>query len=124
MRPTFGTWSRIYGRHMVESSRPWGRVDVQIGAGRRRRWSDEAKGRIVAESYAAGAVVSEVARRHDISAQHLSLAKADAGLAEPAGRRGPVFVPVVTDRRAPVNSTSNGTAASQAASSSGSSRMV
>jgi transposase len=29
------------------------------------------KGRMVAESYAAGAVVSEVARRHDISPQHL-----------------------------------------------------
>jgi transposase-like protein len=42
---------------MVEASRPRGRVDVQVGAGRRRRWSDEAKGRIVAESYAAGAVV-------------------------------------------------------------------
>jgi transposase-like protein len=57
--------------HMVEISRPRGRVDVQVGAGRRRRWSGEAKGRIVAESYAPGAVVSEVARRHDISAQHL-----------------------------------------------------
>lgn len=39
--------------------------------GCRRRWSGEAKGRIVAESYAPGAVVSEVARRHDMSPQHL-----------------------------------------------------
>jgi transposase len=37
------------------------------------RWSVEAKGRIVAESYAPGAVVSEVARRHDMSSQHLFL---------------------------------------------------
>ncbi|WP_271610510.1 transposase [Bradyrhizobium sp. CCBAU 21359] len=35
------------------------------------RWSEEVKGRIVAESYAPGAVVSEVARRHGISPQHL-----------------------------------------------------
>jgi transposase-like protein len=39
---------------------------------RRRRWSDDVKAQIVAESYAAGAVVSEVARRHEISPQHLS----------------------------------------------------
>jgi transposase len=76
--------------HMVEISRPRGRVDVQVGAGRRRRWGGEAKGRIVAESYAPGAVVSEVARRHDISAQHLfAWRKAGAPrFAEPAGRRG------------------------------------
>jgi hypothetical protein len=45
--------------HIVEPSGPRGRVDIQVGAGRRRRWSDEAKGRIVAASYAPGAVVSE-----------------------------------------------------------------
>ena len=32
----------------------------------RRRWSDEVKVRIVAESFAPGAVVSEIARRHEI----------------------------------------------------------
>jgi transposase len=69
--------------HMVEASRP---VDVQVGAGRRRRWSDEAKGRIVAESYAPGAVVLEVARRRDISAQHLfAWRKAAHRFAELAG---------------------------------------
>ena len=57
--------------HIVETSGPRGRVDIQVGAGRRRRWSDESKGRMVAESYAPGAVVSEVARQNDISPQHL-----------------------------------------------------
>ncbi|WP_162268372.1 transposase [Bradyrhizobium manausense] len=46
-------------------------MEIQVGAGHRRRWSNEVKGRIVAESYAPGAVVSEVARRHCISPQHL-----------------------------------------------------
>ena len=41
------------------------------GVVRRRRWSDEEKGRIVAEAIAPGAVISEVARRHDLVPQHL-----------------------------------------------------
>jgi transposase len=45
-------------------------MDIQVGV-RRRRWSDEVKGRIVAESYAPGAAVSEVALRHEISPQLL-----------------------------------------------------
>src|SRR6266404_1474632 len=53
------------------SRRPLGRVEVRTGVGRRRRWSEEQKGRIVAESYRAGAVVSEVTRRYEISPQHL-----------------------------------------------------
>ncbi len=40
--------------------------------GRRRRWSDEQKAQIVAESFVPGAVVAEVARRHDIAPQHLT----------------------------------------------------
>ena len=48
-----------------------GRLDVRLTVERRRRWSAEEKGRIVAESFAPGAVASEVARRHEISPQHL-----------------------------------------------------
>ena len=39
---------------------------------RRRRWSDEEKGRIVAEAIAPDAVIADVARRHDLAPQHLS----------------------------------------------------
>jgi len=38
-----------------------------LGPERRRRWSKEAKAAIVAETYAPGASVSEVARRHGIA---------------------------------------------------------
>ena len=87
---------------IVDASKPRGRVDIQVGAGRRRRWSDEVKGRIVAESYAPGAVVSEVARRHGISPQHLFVWRkaARAGvLSLPADGAPPLFVPVVTELR-------------------------
>jgi transposase len=66
---------------------------------RRRRWSDEAKGRIVAEAIAPGAVVAEVARRHDLSPQHLSnwiRAAKDGCFALPVDEM-PSFVPVVVD---------------------------
>jgi transposase len=65
---------------------------------RRRRWSDEEKGRIVAEAIAPGAVVADVARRHDLAPQHLSnwiRAAKDGGFALPADEM-PSFVPVVS----------------------------
>jgi transposase len=47
------------------------RLEVINGALGRRRWSTEAKARIVAESLAPGVVISEVARRHDLRPQQL-----------------------------------------------------
>ncbi len=44
------------------------RVEVLDGVERRRRWSSEEKARIIEETLAPGAKVSEVARRHGISA--------------------------------------------------------
>ncbi len=47
------------------------RLEVITGALGRRRWSAEAKARIVAESLGPGVVISEVARRHDLRPQQL-----------------------------------------------------
>lgn len=42
------------------------RADI-LGVERRRRWSLDDKARLVAESLAPGACVSEIARRHDLA---------------------------------------------------------
>ena len=44
------------------------RVDVLDGLGRRRRWSQDDKARIVEETLAPGAKVTEVARRNGVAA--------------------------------------------------------
>ena len=85
--------------HIIDASDVRRRVDIRVGVGRRRRWSDETKGRIVAESYSSGAVVSEVARRHDMSPQHLFAWRkaARAGLLTLPADEVPMFVPVVRE---------------------------
>lgn len=52
-------------------TKPVHRLEVFTGAGRRRTWSDEDKGRIVAEIVASGESVSALARRHGLSPQQL-----------------------------------------------------
>jgi transposase-like protein len=66
-------------------------VDALQARPLRRRWSDDVKAQIVAESYAPGAVVSEVARRHEISPQLLSAWRKAArhGLLKPADGTAP-----------------------------------
>lgn len=72
------------------------RLEVITGVGGRRVWSDEDKGRIVAESFAAGANVSAVARRYGLRPQQVyawrRLARSDT-LALPA-EEALGFVPV------------------------------
>lgn len=84
-----------------DDPKPVRRVEVITGVGRRRRWSDEEKAQIVAESFAPGAVVAEVARRHDARAQQVHGWRRDARegrLVLPAEQRQnelASFVPVV-----------------------------
>ena len=91
--------------HIVDASDRHSRVDIRVGVGRRRRWRDEDKGRIVAASYAPGAVVSEVARRSEITPQHLFAwrkAAQEGRLTLPADETA-LFVPaVVTSQRTAV----------------------
>ncbi|MEO9120773.1 MAG: transposase [Solirubrobacteraceae bacterium] len=71
------------------------RIEVFTGAGRRRRWSAEAKARIVAESYVTS--VGEAAERHALRATQLFTWRRDA---RRGGGDGVTFTPVVVDRAA------------------------
>lgn len=79
------------------------RVEVLTGTPRRRRWSDEEKVAIVAESQAPGAQASEIALRYGLHRNQLYGwrrefgSAADANAMAEAGRRGLDFVPVVAD---------------------------
>jgi transposase len=50
---------------------PFRRIEVITGVERRRRWSEQDKARIVAESLKPGVIVAEVARRHGIHRNQL-----------------------------------------------------
>ena len=85
----------------------YGRMEIRTGVGRRRRWTAQEKGRIVAETLNAGVPVAEIARRHDMSSQHLFnwiRAAKEGRLVLPA-EEGAAFVPVVASatemRKAP-----------------------
>ncbi len=72
------------------------RLEVINGDVGRRKWSAERKGEIVAESMQPGVVVSEVARRHNLTPQQLFAWRHDAKqgrLALP--EQAMSFVPVV-----------------------------
>jgi transposase len=73
------------------------RLEVITGVGRRRRWTDEDKARIVAESLDAATTASAVARRHGLHVSQLFVwrqqLQRSALTAEPIG--GPGFVPAL-----------------------------
>ena len=73
------------------------RIEVITGVGRRRRWTDEERAWIVAESLDPTTTVSAVARRYGLHASQLFVWRQQlqrrASAAEPIG--GPGFVPVL-----------------------------
>src|ERR1700760_2504833 len=73
------------------------RLEVITGTGRRRRFSDEDKARIVEETLAPGAVVSEVARRHGLTPQQVFTWRRQARqfAVTRAEAEAPQFVPAV-----------------------------
>ena len=65
-----------------------GFVELLAAPAAKRRWSDAAKGRMVAETLVPGVTVNEVARRHGVKANHLSSWRTLA-------RKGKLVVPEV-----------------------------
>ncbi len=74
------------------------RVEVLTGPERRRKWPDETKIAIVAEALADGVVVSDIARRHDVTPSQLfgwMRQFRDAALATIASPEPLMFAPAV-----------------------------
>jgi transposase len=74
------------------------RLEVISGTGRRRRFSEDFKARIVEETLVAGAVVSEVARRRGLTPQQLFTWRRQARRSEAGTENAaPKFVPAVVE---------------------------
>ena len=92
------------------------RIELLTGPGRRRRWSDAEKARIVAESLAPGACVSAVARKWHVAPQQVfgwrrSMCRDGVVRSSMA----PGFVPIVEDVTVAVASASPASGASASA---------
>jgi transposase len=86
--------------HMFEPEPPSvRRLEVITGTGRRRRFSIEDKARILEETLAPGAVVSQVARRHGLTPQQVFTWRRQARQMRLASdeRGTPKFVPAVVE---------------------------
>jgi transposase len=81
------------------------RMEVITGVGRRRRWTDEEKARIVAESLDPATTASAVARRYGLHVSQLFTwrQQLQRHAASPETMDGPAFLPVLLaeDRPAP-----------------------
>lgn len=84
----------------LEPSRSVRRLEIINGIGGRRRWSVDDKARIIEETLAPGAVVSEIARRHGLTPQQVfGWRRAARRPAEDSDDTGsPWFVPAVVEQ--------------------------
>ena len=89
---------RNHSRTITAKADSFRRIEVITGVGRRRRWSDEEKAWIVAESLDPATTVSAVARRYGLHASQLFVWRQQ--LASSAVREAPEFVPVVVAENA------------------------
>lgn len=89
----------------LDPSRPVRRLEIINGAGGRRQWSADEKARILEETLAPGAVVSEVARRHGLRPQQVFGWRREARIAPEAAPLVPAFVPVVVEAEPPAPET-------------------
>jgi transposase len=72
-------------------------MEVFTGPQRRRRWGDEQKLAILAEVGVQGATVADVARRHDITRQHIYQWRREMRQKGRVEAAGAVFLPVEID---------------------------
>lgn len=89
--------------HSDDIRRPSPRIEVYAGAGR-KRWPDDLKAQIAAESLEPGAIVTDVARRHGCRPQQVHDWRRRARLGQlvlPASVDTLSFVPLVSESSLP-----------------------
>ena len=83
-------------RHVSEGdAAPARRVEIFTGAGRRRRWTEQEKAAIVAESFEDGVRAWHVARRHGLTPQQLFTWRREARRQAGDGTNAPPFVQAI-----------------------------
>lgn len=86
-------------RMELRGSKGVSRIEILDGPTGRRRWPDDVKTRIVAESFQPGARVCDVAAKYGLIARHLSgwRAQARKGALVVPNNVAPAFVPLVIE---------------------------
>src|ERR671916_946783 len=88
---------RTHGSTTSTKADSFHRIEVITGVGRRRRWTDEDKAKIVAESLDPATTASVVARRYGLHVSQLFTWRQQLQRSTPSAAAigGPAFVPVL-----------------------------